>query len=282
MPELPPSMATPQISIRSASLGRFWPDDLKQDRYFAATEREACCYWREVGAFSIQSGKEIGCDVAADVDPQLFRLPLLEPVMALLLHQRGHLILHASAVARNHQVFVFLGEAGLGKSTLAAALCARGFSFVADDIVAIRFDTEHGPLVLPALPRLKLEAESVAALGEDIADLPQLHPYVTKRALPVFSNLSNEPLPLRRLYRLAYAQQMEIAPLPTHAAMLHLIEHSYIGRLSGQLLYPQQQIHFRQCVEIANRIPMADLKRSWALELLPALIQMVDEDSRDL
>jgi hypothetical protein len=81
---------------------------------------------------------------------------------------------------------------------------------------------------------------------------------------------------------LSYAQQVEIAPLPAHAAMLHLIQHSYIGRMSGQLLYPQQQIHFRQCVEIANRIPMADLKRPLALDLLPVVIQMVNEDSRDL
>jgi hypothetical protein len=280
LPELFPSTATPQISICSAPFDHFWPDNLTQDRYFAATETEARCYWRGVGAFSIREGREIRCEPLAH--PDLFRLPLLEPVMAVLLHQRGHLLLHASAVARGDQVWAFLGNTGLGKSTLAAALCAQGYSFVADDIVAIRFDPERGPVVLPAPPRFKLELQSVAALGEDLADLPQLHPYVEKRVRLVTANRVEEPLPLRRLYRLGYGERMEITPQPADAAMLYLIEHSYIGRLSSQLLQPQQEIHFHQCVDLANRVPMADLKRPFALDLLPAVIQMVDEDNRGL
>jgi hypothetical protein len=279
LPELFPSIATPQISIRSASLGRFWPDTLTQDRYFSATETEACCYWREVGAFSIRAGKEIRCEPMPHIDPDLFRLPLLEPVMAVLLHQRNHLLLHASAVARDDQVLAFLGHTGMGKSTLAAALCAQGYSFVADDIVAIRFDPERGPVILPAPPRLKLALDSVAVLGKEPADLPQLHPCVEKRTLFV-ANQVEEPLPLRRLYRLGNGNRMEIIPQPAHAAMLHLIEHSYIGRLSSQLVRPQHKIHFQQCVAIANRLPMAYLKRPFALDLLPAVVQMVDEDSR--
>lgn len=282
LPELLPSTATPQISIRSAPVGCFWPDNLTQVRYFAATETEACCYWREIGAFSISKGREIQCKPRAHIDPELFRLPLLEPVMAVLLHQRGHLLLHASAVARGGEAWAFLGNTGLGKSTLAAKLCAQGYSFVADDIVAIRFDPERGPLILPAPPRLKLALQSIAALGEDPADLPQLHPFVEKRARFVTDDRAEEPLPLRRLYRLNYGERMAIIPRPADAAMLYLIEHSYIGRLSSQLLQPQQEVHFQQCVDLANQIPMADLIRPFALDLLPAVIQMVDEDSRGL
>jgi hypothetical protein len=225
-------------------------------------------------------GKEIRCEAAARVDSQLLRLPLLEPVMAVLLHQRGHLLLHASAVARDGKVFAFLGNTGLGKSTLAAALHAQGYCFVADDIVAVRFDPELGPLVLPAPPRFKLAIESVAMLGRDPADLPPLHSGVKKRASAVTSNLVMEPLPLHRLYRLNYGEKLVSAPLPAQAALFHLIEHSYVARLSSHLLHPQRKLHFQQCVHIANQIPMVDLNRPFALDLLPAVVQMINEDNR--
>ncbi len=56
----------------------------------------------------------------------------------LLAHLRGDIPLHASAIAIGGRAVVFLGGAGDGKSTLAAALCEReGASLLGDDAVVI-------------------------------------------------------------------------------------------------------------------------------------------------
>jgi hypothetical protein len=50
---------------------------------------------------------------------------------------RGLEVLHASAVVAKQGAVGFLGPSGAGKTSLALALCRRGASFLADDVLAI-------------------------------------------------------------------------------------------------------------------------------------------------
>ena len=72
--------------------------------------------------FLIRGGREIVIDAAPGVEQRLIRLFLLGPALALLLHQRRFLVLHASAVMIDGAAVAFVAEKGMGKSTLAAAL----------------------------------------------------------------------------------------------------------------------------------------------------------------
>ncbi len=83
----------------------------------------------------------------------------------LLAHLRGAIPLHASAVALEGRAIVFVGAAGLGKSTLAATLCdLSGGSLLGDDAVAIERDGESYEVV--ALEdRHWLDAAAARALG---------------------------------------------------------------------------------------------------------------------
>jgi ABC-type glutathione transport system ATPase component len=75
-----------------------------------------------VGAFLVRGGREIMIDAVPGVDARTLRLSLLGPALALVLHQRGRFVLHASTVAVAGSAIAFLGEKGWGKSTIAAAL----------------------------------------------------------------------------------------------------------------------------------------------------------------
>lgn len=86
-------------------------------------------------------------------------------VRLLLAHLGGAIPLHGSAVAIDGQAVVLIGGSGLGKSTLAAALCDRiGASLLADDAVVIerRGDTYQ---VLAVEQNHWLDKASAAALG---------------------------------------------------------------------------------------------------------------------
>ncbi len=75
-------------------------------------------------------------------------------VSALIGHLQGKVTLHASAVARSNRALAFAGKSGAGKSTMAAAFCAReGNELVADDTVSLvtaqQDDASAPPLAVP-------------------------------------------------------------------------------------------------------------------------------------
>lgn len=97
---------------------------------------------------------------------------LLGPVLGLLLRLRGVTTLHASAVAIGGYAVAFVGSAGAGKSTTAAALARLGHSVVSDDIVALS-EADGSFRVMPAYPYLSLWPESVQMLYGSPDALPR-------------------------------------------------------------------------------------------------------------
>src|SRR5688572_18070372 len=62
---------------------------------------------------------------------------LLEFVLALVLRLRGIVCLHGAMVVMEGRAIVLGGHAGVGKSTLAAALGRRGHPVLTDDVAAV-------------------------------------------------------------------------------------------------------------------------------------------------
>ena len=88
----------------------------------------------------------------------------MRSVLPLVVQARGTQVLHASAVTGPAGVVALCGVSTSGKSTLAAALMARGHEVVADDALAFR--VEGGEATALTLPfRLRLRSSSAEALG---------------------------------------------------------------------------------------------------------------------
>src|SRR5690348_8122758 len=121
-----------------------------------ATRGDVCLRYAQTATFRIRNGSEIQVEPFDGADDRAVRLLLLGPALAVLLHQRGLLVLHASAVSFGKSVAAFVGEKGEGKSTLAAALHARGHPLVADDLVAVELDDRSIARVRAGFPQLKL------------------------------------------------------------------------------------------------------------------------------
>ena len=74
---------------------------------------------------------------------------------------RGYTMWHGSAVQNGSRTALICGEAGMGKSTLAATMVAKGGHLVSDDLSRIDAD---GALIYPSSHRLKLWDDAVAHL----------------------------------------------------------------------------------------------------------------------
>lgn len=237
---------------------------------FKADSNEAYYFMEGVGSFLARGGQEIIVDPRPDADERVVRLCLLGPALALILHQRQRLVLHASSVAVGDKAIVFLGGHGWGKSTLAAALHARGHKMLADDVTAIQMDSDH-PKVLPGFPQLKLWPSAVTALGDSPETLPLIHPDFAKRAFRVAAGFPRCPLPLKHIYLLARGEYLEIESLSPQEALVELIRHSYAARFGNHLLRATGiATHFKQCVRLVQNARLHRFRR-------PASLSVIDE-----
>jgi HPr serine kinase-like protein len=236
--------------------------------------------WRltydDVGVVTVRDGRTIELAPLRGVSPRIVRLTLLGPAMAVLLHQRGFLVLHASVVEMAGRAVAFLGESGAGKSTLAAALHARGHRLVADDVAAVRIGPEGGPEVYSGFPQLKLWPDALTALGRDAAPLKRVEPGLEKRAHRLHDGFAERAvLPLAQLHVVEEGPAVELIRLRPREAFLALVTHAYgIQRLDG--VSGAEQFHARS--EIVERVPAYRLARPWDLSVLSTGVERVERE----
>lgn len=246
--------------------------------YFKITSEEAIIFVKDIGVFLVYGGREVVVIPAPGVDDCLIRLYIVGTVMAVLLYQRGLLVLHASVVNINGCAVAFLGKSGAGKSSTAAALLARGHKIVADDVAAINMGANPAT-VFPGFPQIKLSTEAAVSLGYDAESLLLLHPLEEKRGYRITQSFSQSPLLLKRIYVLAEDATLDIEPIRPQEAVIELVRHSR----PTTLFHSGGAPHFLQCASLAKELTIYRLQRPHSLSLLPDLAQLVEDHvARDL
>jgi len=159
---------------------------------------------------------------------------LLGPVMGFVMLLRGVVCLHASAVAIGDEAIAFLGPAGSGKSTTAAAFAERGYSVLAEDVVTLDDRGDHF-LVRPGYPCIRLWPAAVKALYGSETHLPKLTPNWDKRYLDLSDNFQREPLRLAAIYQLGERHHDAAAPfvqaLDRAEGLMSLVANTYATKL---------------------------------------------------
>lgn len=154
----------------------------------------------------IGGGREIAFDMEATAEDGDVAIFLLGTAFGILLQQRGHLVLHASAVAVNGRAVLFCGPSGAGKSTLAAALSRQACSFVTDDVCHVAFDAEGRPTVAPDGRMLKLWTDAVDHLSLGRTKGDAVRGRMEKYYVPPTRISEPSGLPLAAVYFLHEAQ----------------------------------------------------------------------------
>jgi hypothetical protein len=275
LPELVEIEGVADAVIRLGRLITGTSEAVIEDNDFCVTKQSTFLFWKDVGTLQVKGGHEIIVDPTPGVDERVLRLCILGPGLAVLLHQRGQLPLHAATVEIDGSAVAFMGGPGCGKSALAAAFYKRGYRIVADDITAVLSNGVNAPAAFPGFPQLKLWPEVIVFLGDNPEKLPRVEFGIDKRAFPVTRGFSLRPFSLRRIYILSEDQREEIIPLRPQEAMVELIRHSYRAPL---LKWIGAKHHFSQCAFLVNNVPISRLSRPLSLSALPDVARMVEED----
>ena len=176
--------------------------------------------WRRETRLRI-AASEITVDTADDA---FARQCVLGPGLGVLLHRRGHLVLHGSAVDVGGRAVVLVGHKGAGKSTSAAALVARGHRLLTDDLVAL----DDGR-VLPGPTQMKLWGASAGALGVET------EPFMDGLDKGVWhgAEAAEHAAPLALVCSLGWGDALALEPLAGPAAFGDVFAHVYAPRFLG-------------------------------------------------
>jgi hypothetical protein len=280
VPELEPDDAeAADVTVRLGSIDRPMPEPPAGTRFEFGPDDQYLA-WLMVGRFLIRDGREIVVEPLAEAGEALVRMPLLGPVMAVLLHLRGMLVLHASAVAIGGRSAIFLGDKQAGKSTTAAALVGAGHRLIADDVLAIQFPESDGPWIAPGFPHLKLDVDvAKAVIGDGAAALPPAHPSFEKRQHRLTEPFSHARVRPARIYVLSRDAVAASTPLAAADALTALIRFSYITRFGASAFKGEMAgAHLRQCAKLAGSVGVSRLDVPSGVERLGDVVRLVERD----
>jgi len=233
-----------------------------------------------IARFLLSEGNEICFEPETGADDADIPVFILGTAFGILLHQRGQIVLHASAVRVGGKAILFCGPSGAGKSTMAAALARRGLPLVTDDICAITAVTGT-PMVQPDGRQLKLWAEAIEQLELSTSRGQRVRGRLEKFYVEPAATFS-EPLPLGAIYALREAR-------PPHAsgierpnivdAALVLQRNAYRPLLVAQM--GQKPDYFHAATDIANAAGIFYLTRPLDFGAMPSVIGWLERHWRD-
>ncbi len=270
--------ASPDVTIKSARLSRALPSP-ELGAAFVYGDRVQQLDWAVVGKFDIRGCSEIRVDANPGVPPEIVRLPLLGPVLAFLLHLRGFLVLHASAVLVGEAGVGFMGDKMAGKSTTAGAMVSDGCPLLTDDVMAISFADQ--PLVAPGFPQMKLSDKSSAAVALTQAQRSQIDfPGFEKQPHLIRKQFHRSPVPPRRLYVLQRGETPKVEALTVPEAFQAITRFSYLIRYGSEALTGAAAARFmQQSAELAKSGIVKRLTIPDDLDRLEEAVQTIRADS---
>lgn len=228
-----------------------------------------------VGRFHVSKGAEVVIDPFGDVGEAELRLYVNGIAMATVLHQRGFLVLHASAVSIHGEAVLFLGGKGYGKSTMAASLHERGHPLVSDDVVPLLVADTQKIVAYPGFPQLKLWPDAAeASLGRSADDLEPLYPNATKKKHSPEDFIDAKSVQPRHLFILSEGDDVQILPIRARDAFGEIMRHTFLRRMVMET--GNAEVHFKQVVNLVKQIAVARLERPKNFALLDRVAAYVE------
>jgi hypothetical protein len=231
---------------------------------------------RGVARYLISEGHEIVVDPAPEADFDSIRLFLLGPAIGALLHQRGLMPFHASAIATPAGAVAFAGRSGSGKSTIANGFYRKGYKILADEVCLIRTGTQN--CVIPSHPFLLIWEDALRRDGPPLLNLRRVRPVIEKYILPVGDGFSAEITPLHAMYIIEAAGADFTAPeaISGFPKIGALAENLYQPRFAECMGGETERLRKLAAIASATRIKRINRPRGF----IPAerLVALLEED----
>jgi hypothetical protein len=291
LPSGPPAIATPDLTLRRGVqrpvpagdppgerlAGLSGPDGKVFYRLCRDGDRAVLRYPGLCDFDGDPNLREVTVHLHPGVDPGLVPVLAGGALLAVHLMLRHELVLHASAVQVDGHAVAFVGAAGMGKSTLAAALCDNGCGLVADDV--LRVDPIDSPTmrVYPGSTesRLRMAARDLAVS----APSDTVRATADRRLALRPPSLADRPLPLaacvvpRPSREAADVSVTRLAPSRALSRMLQF------PRVAGWSEPASMARAFQSLADLVEHVPVFEATVPWGppfrSEVLSGLLEAV-------
>jgi hypothetical protein len=224
----------------------------------------------------------VTCRPAATASRETVRHLFLNQVMPLLLSKLGKIVLHAGAVSTPRGAVAFVGEAGVGKSTLTAGL-GGVCPILTDDCLMVEWN-ENEVFARGNYPGIRLWPDVISSFVEDDGTAPNVAQYTSKKRISGPSGAilyEDRPIPLRRLYLLQRwevvqsGQQISITKFRPAEAVIALLKYTFLLDVDDR---EQLARHLRAFKEIVDAGLVRGLSYPSGISLIPAIHEAILED----
>jgi hypothetical protein len=226
-----------------------------------------------------REGREIRYRGYSGASDEALTTYLLGQVLSFALIARGSEPLHATTVLVDDRAVAFLGDCGTGKSTIGAAMLARGYPLVTDDLLSLsngggRYVAHPGPGRIKLYPHL-----AHALLGRK--DGTAMNMRTAKRVLALPWELTtHRPAPLGALYVLHAARRnsrVTVEPLTRAEALIEIVRATFNSICTDRTRLERQ---FAFATALAEAVPVRRLRVPRSLSALPSVCDAVLRDLR--
>lgn len=234
----------------------------------------------DVARFLVTEGRQIVVEAAPGAAHDDLVAYLLGSALAAVLQQRRILPLHASAVRTDHGAVLIAASSGVGKSTLAAALQARGMAQMSDDVTGIVFDQAGRAMALPAFPGARLWPDTVRALGRQGEESRRVRDGIEKVYLPI-TNFCAQPQPVRGILALSVHNQprIRLQPFAAQDRAAWIFRNTFRKRF--MIGHGLTAFHFEASTTLARQVDMVQVTRpseGFALDALTDRVAALLQD----
>jgi len=211
----------------------------------------------------VEDGNTVTIDPGSDELIPAARLFALSAGIGSLLHQRGYIPIHCAAVETTAGCVIFAGNAGDGKSTLAASLSGAGFMLFTDDRLTLHSTDKSPYTAVPSAPVLHLFEDGAGLAGLDGSELAVNSYRFGKHVHLVPHRYAASPRPVAGLYFTDWHEDASNAPaiaaMASIDAMMRLRRDISLAHLVE--LLGQEKQFLPWAAGLCRSVPVFSLKR---------------------
>ena len=272
-PELPPHpqpIGNPDVTIRLLPSVDRVAENL-ENGYFEVRPGVFRLAVTGVAQYLVEEGNRISVEPVTGAAPKKFACFCWVRPWARFFISVGCFRFMEDAVETSRGAMIFVGEQGVGKSTLAAQFHRKGYRLLSDDVCAVAMSPE-GLRVLPALAQFRLCADAFERLGT-----PETARFdVDKFVVPMGEGYCTDPAPLRAIHILGVhgSEVPHFEVLRGFDRVQRLLENLYRPQyLKGQ---STQSDLMRMAGQIAQQATIAAVTRRRDTEAIEGMVAFLN------
>lgn len=256
-------------------------DHIQQDSFhrtydgvgYAFDDNSAYLQWDVIGSYRIKNGSEILFSPKYDTfQDKLYSVSLLNTVMAVLLFQRGRIVLHGSGVSIDDKAVVFVGGKGAGKSTLATYLNDAGYPLLSDDVCSVAVNNKKKYELAPSFPQVKLWGDAMEYFNLNPLKYNKANNYSEKYLVVSGLNFMDSPVELGAIVVLTFGDNVGVKRLSGYQGLKALLPHCMLNRFFYRQPQALTKRIYLQMTTLLQQVPVFQLVRPEKLQALPDVV----------